>query len=188
MNHSFNFINFKNFTNSSNQTVNPLLLQKMNLPAMIRYILPLFAFILILAACEKETDYAAVDDAAIQKYLADSNLTDKATKTASGVYYIVNEQGVGDFPLETSMVHVYYKGYLLDGTVFDKTKNNIYLKLYLNDATFIAGFREGLLHLNKGGKGTIIIPSDLAYGATAKTGIPAHSVLIFDIELLDIYN
>lgn len=153
---------------------------------MIKYILPLFAFILILAACEKETDYAAVDDAAIIKYLADSNLTDEATKTASGLYYIIENPGTGDHPVTTSMVHVYYKGYLLDGTVFDQTKNNIYARFYLNQV--IKGWEEGLMLFGKGGKGKLLIPSDLAYGATAKTSIPAHSVLIFDIELLDIYN
>jgi FKBP-type peptidyl-prolyl cis-trans isomerase FkpA len=155
---------------------------------MIKYILPLFAFILILAACEKETDYAAVDDAAIQKYLADSNLTDKATKTASGVYYIVDEQGTGDLPLTTSMVHVSYEGYLLDGTLFGKTLTNSYLKLYLDDNGYLKGFREGLKYFRKGSTGTILIPSDLAYGAKTSGSITAHSVLIYKIELLDIYN
>lgn len=151
---------------------------------MIKYILPFFAAILILAACEKETDYAAVDDAAIQKYLADSNLT--ATKTASGLYYIIEEPGTDEHPVSTSMVHVFYKGYLLDGTVFDQTKNNVYAKFYLTNV--IEGWKEGLMLFGKGGKGKIIIPSELGYGATAKTGIPAHSVIIFDIELLNIYN
>lgn len=151
---------------------------------MIKYILPLFAAILILAACEKETDYAAVDEAAIQKYIADSNLT--ATRTSSGLYYVVEDPGTGAHPVSTSMVHVYYKGYLLDGTVFDQTKNNVYARFYLDGV--IKGWQEGLQLFGKGGKGKLLIPSDLAYGSTAKTSIPAHSVLIFDIEILDIYN
>lgn len=151
---------------------------------MIKYILPLFAALLILASCEKETDYAAVDDAAIQKYLTDSNL--KATKTASGLYYIIEKPGTGERPLETSMVHVYYKGYLLDGTVFDQTKENVFARFYLNEV--IKGWQEGLMLFGKGGKGKLFIPSELGYGRSSKSGIPAHSVLIFEIELLDIYN
>ena len=153
---------------------------------MIKYILPLFAAILILAACEKETDYAAVDDAAILKYIADSNLT--ATKTASGVYYIVEEPGTGELPLTTSMVHVRYKGYLLDGTLFGKTNSDSYMKLYLDDDGYIPGFREGLRYFKKGSTGTIFIPSDLAYGASSKDAITSHSVLIYKIELISIYN
>ena len=153
---------------------------------MIKYILPLFAAIMIFAACEKETDYAAVDDAAILEYLADSNLT--ATKTASGLYYIIEEPGTGELPLETSMVHVYYKGYLLDGTVFEQTKDNVFAKFYLDESGLRKGFKEGVMLFRKGGRGKLFIPSDLAYGSTALTKVPAHSVLIFDIELLDIYN
>lgn len=151
---------------------------------MIKYFFPLFALILFVASCEKETDYTAVDDAAIQKYLADSNLT--ATKTASGLYYIIEESGTGEYPLATSMVHVYYKGYLLDGTVFDQTKDNVFARFYLNEV--IKGWQEGMMLFKKGAKGKLFIPSELGYGSKAKTDIPANSVLIFEIELLNIYN
>jgi FKBP-type peptidyl-prolyl cis-trans isomerase len=50
----------------------------------------------------------------------------------------------------------------------------------------IAGWREGLQLFGKGGKGTLFIPSQLAYGNTPMSGIPANSVLIFDIHLINI--
>lgn len=152
---------------------------------MIKFILPLFAVILILAACEKETDYAAVDDAAIQKYLADSNLT--ATKTASGLYYIVENPGTGEHPVLTSMVHVFYKGYLLDGTVFDQT-NNVYRRFYLDDNSWPEGLREGLMLFGSGGKGKLFIPSEIGFGSKSGATIPSHAILIYEFKLSDIYN
>ncbi|MCD3118687.1 FKBP-type peptidyl-prolyl cis-trans isomerase FkpA, partial [Salmonella enterica subsp. enterica serovar Enteritidis] len=50
----------------------------------------------------------------------------------------------------------------------------------------IPGWTEGLKQINKGGKITLVIPPELAYGKNGVPGIPANSTLVFDVELLDV--
>jgi FKBP-type peptidyl-prolyl cis-trans isomerase FkpA len=127
-------------------------------------------------SCKDESDMEKIEG-----YLADNNLT--ATSTPSGLYYIITKEGTGGHPNLSSSVTVKYKGYRLNGEVFDETTGN-------NTATFpltnlILGWQEGIPLLKKGGKGTFFCPSDLAYGSQRVGDIPANSVLIFEIELVD---
>jgi FKBP-type peptidyl-prolyl cis-trans isomerase FkpA len=120
---------------------------------------------------------AASDERLIQNYLDANSLTSE--KTASGLHYIVEQEGNGNFPNANSQVTVNYKGFLLDGTMFDGADN----------ATFslqgvIAGWTEGIPRFSVGGKGQLLIPSALAYGSMSLPGIPANSVLRFEVELL----
>ncbi|MEZ4990084.1 MAG: hypothetical protein R2824_06725 [Saprospiraceae bacterium] len=73
---------------------------------------------LSFGACKKEVDQDEVDRLKIEEYLADNNLS--AEMDPSGLYYIIEEQGTGTQPNPSSRVRVRYKGYLLDGTVFDQ--------------------------------------------------------------------
>ncbi len=137
----------------------------------------------VLFSCKKENviSQETADDNIIKKYISDNNLN--ATATGSGLYYVITTQGTGAQPKPTSDVIVIYKGYLTDGSVFDQSKPGGYAT---NLASVIKGWQEGLPYFKKGGKGKLLIPSALAYGPAAKTNIPANSVLIFDIELLDV--
>ncbi|WBL22763.1 FKBP-type peptidyl-prolyl cis-trans isomerase [Zunongwangia sp. HRR-M8] len=124
-------------------------------------------------------DYTEDNDQEIQNYLESNNL--EAEKTNSGLYYIVEEQGIGAQPSSSSRVRVNYKGYFLNGNVFDQN----------NDITFglgqvIPGWTEGFTYFKEGGSGKLLIPSNLAYGPCKYSTIPGGSVLIFDIELLEV--
>lgn len=95
--------------------------------------------------------------------------------------------GKGASPTASDVVLVNYVGKLADGKVFDKGDR---APLPLDQ--MIPGFAEGLLKMKKGGKYRLEIPSAKGYGAEAKanpqTGevvIPAHSDLVFEVELLD---
>jgi FKBP-type peptidyl-prolyl cis-trans isomerase FkpA len=155
----------------------------MNLPATRLFIAIAMIFaILIINSCKKEDDYEAISDKSIQEYLTKKKLT--AQKTESGLYYLITVPGNSQKPDLNSQVTVHYKGYLLDDSVFESSYAG-------NAPTFplkgvIAGWREGLQLFGKGGKGTLFIPSQLAYGNTAMSGIPANSVLIFDIHLINV--
>lgn len=126
-------------------------------------------------------EYSAENDAAIVKYLADNSLT--ATKTDSGLYYVINEEGTGAQPTATSNVTVAYKGYYTSKTVFDQSSTS--------GATFglqqvIKGWTEGIPYFKAGGSGLLLIPATLGYGSYTYGNIPAGSVLIFEIKLISV--
>ncbi|CQI97206.1 FKBP-type peptidyl-prolyl cis-trans isomerase [Yersinia rohdei] len=106
-------------------------------------------------------------------------------KTESGLLYKVEKAGAGDALKDSDTVVVNYKGTLTDGTVFDDSyKRGEPLSFRLDGV--IPGWTEGLKQIKKGGKITLVIPPELAYGKTGVPGIPANSTLVFDVELLDV--
>jgi FKBP-type peptidyl-prolyl cis-trans isomerase len=109
-----------------------------------------------------------------------------ATKTASGLAYKHIQEGTGPTPKETDMVKVHYHGTLIDGTVFDSSKERGQeVKFPLNRV--IRGWTEGVQLMKVGGKTKFMIPSDLAYGDTgAPPKIRGGETLIFEVELLGI--
>lgn len=119
----------------------------------------------------------------IEDYLSSRDLT--AQRTASGLHYIITQEGTGEHPTINDIVTIKYKGYLTDGTVFDQTPPANALTQPLS--IFIQGWIEGIPYLKSGGgKGMLLIPSALGYGSNANRSIPANSVLIFDVTLLEI--
>jgi len=105
--------------------------------------------------------------------------------TASGLQYEIINEGKGKTPKTTDTVKVHYKGTLLDGTQFDSSYDrNEPAEFPLNGV--IRGWTEGLQLMKVGGKNRLFVPSDLAYGPQGRPGIPSNSVLIFEVELLDI--
>lgn len=117
----------------------------------------------------------------IVKYIADNNLN--AQRSNSGLYYIIEEEGTGTSPATDSNVTVAYKGYLLDGTVFDQSSTS---GISFNLSQVIPGWTEGITYFKEGGQGKLIIPPHLAYGSNGTSGIPGGAVLIFDISLLKV--
>lgn len=134
---------------------------------------------LALSGCRKSDNQADIDDQLIRDYLEQNGL--EATRTSSGLYYLITEQGTGPFPNINNRVRVVYKGYLLDGTVFDETDP---AGIEFDMRGIIQGWQEGLTYFREGGRGKLFIPSRLAYGPNQVGSIPANSVLIFDIFLL----
>lgn len=124
---------------------------------------------------------AAEDEQLIKDYLAEQNID--AQRHDSGLYYIIEEEGSGGSPNLNSEVQARYKGYLLDGSVFDETPGNDTRFFPLRNV--IRGWQIGIPLLQKEGRGTFFIPSNLGYGFRAQPGIPASSVLIFETELVN---
>ena len=114
-------------------------------------------------------------------------ITKGFTQTESGLFYLIDADGVGDKPEKGNSVKVHYKGELLDGTVFDSSfKRNEPIEFSLGVGQVIPGWDEGIALLNKGAKASFIIPSDLAYGTAGAGGvIPPNATLKFVVELVD---
>lgn len=136
------------------------------------------AFIFMQTSCSKTDDRP--DSEKIQEYIASKGWN--AQSTPEGLYYVIDSLGVGTaYPTLNSTVRVKYKGYLLDGTVFDSNQTGISFGL----RQVIQGWQIGIPKFKKTGYGKLLIPSALGYGSRAVGSIPANSVLIFEIELLD---
>ena len=106
--------------------------------------------------------------------------------TASGLQYLVLEQGTGQqHPEARDTVKVHYHGTLLDGTVFDSSvERGEPIEFGLGQV--IKGWTEGLQLMVVGQKTRLFIPSELAYGNRSAGAIKPGSTLIFDVELLEI--
>lgn len=135
-----------------------------------------------LSACDKEGKVDEENRIEILDYLSDNNLT--AQETDSGLFYIIETEGDGDFPTINDKVTVHYEGYYTDDSVFDSSFDRGMPSTFplLN---VIAGWQEGIPLFSKGGTGKLLIPASLGYGYNSSNGIPGGSVLIFDIELID---
>jgi peptidyl-prolyl cis-trans isomerase A (cyclophilin A) len=109
-----------------------------------------------------------------------------AGTTASGLKYIVLQEGTGNKPVATSNVKVHYTGMFLDGKVFDSSvQRGETIDFGLNQV--IKGWTEGVQLMPEGSKYKFYIPSNLAYGERGAGGvIPPNTDLIFEIELIKI--
>ena len=107
--------------------------------------------------------------------------------TSFSLDYIDTKIGTGELAGAHSFYSIHYSGYLLDGTKFDSSldRGEPLLVAY-GQHQVIPGWDTGLAGMRVGGKRRLIIPYQLAYGATAHGPIPAKSTLVFDVELLGI--
>lgn len=121
-----------------------------------------------------------------QEFLTANKAKAGVQTTESGLQYFVTKAGAGKSPKATDVVRVQYHGMLTDGKVFDTTQGKEPAEFPVNRV--IPGWTEALQKMKVGDKWRLYIPSRLAYGPQGTPGgpIPPFSVLIFDIELLDI--
>ena len=106
-------------------------------------------------------------------------------KTAQGVLYEVLQEGSGNKASIRSIVSVFYKGMLINGNVFGDNTQQGYPDAF-RLADLITGWQIALTQMRPGDKWRIYVPSEVGYGATYVSGIPKHSTLIFEIELVGV--
>ncbi|PIP55941.1 MAG: hypothetical protein CO183_01190 [Candidatus Zambryskibacteria bacterium CG_4_9_14_3_um_filter_42_9] len=115
------------------------------------------------------------------------NLNTDSQMPESG--FVAEEVSIGNGasaePGDTLTVH--YVGTLTDGKVFDSSLDRgAPISFTLGVAQVIRGWDEGLVGMQVGGKRTLIIAPDYAYGAEGAGPIPPNSTLIFEVELIDV--
>jgi peptidyl-prolyl cis-trans isomerase A (cyclophilin A) len=109
-----------------------------------------------------------------------------AKRAESGVFYVITKEGVGNTVKIGQSLTMKYKGYLLNGTVFDDSDMHAPLEFLVGRGQLIPGFDSQALEMKVKEKRTIIIPPELAYGAAgAGSAIPGNAFIAFDLELLD---
>ena len=107
--------------------------------------------------------------------------------TESGLKYIDDILGAGDFPKTGDKVKVHYTGTLEDGTKFDSSRDrNQPFEFPLGQGRVIKGWDQAFATMKVGDRATITIPPELGYGSRDMGKIPPNSTLIFDVELLEV--
>ncbi|GAB2702808.1 hypothetical protein GCM10027037_30540 [Mucilaginibacter koreensis] len=148
-----------------------------------------------MAALDKLKQAEATEAA---KYIASHKLAVRTT--TSGLKYVITRPSNARRPVNGDTLLVNYTGRLLSGKVFDSSiaadakAGGVFqdgrpyepIEFVLGQGRVIQGWDEGLLLMNQGSKGTLIIPSNLGYGGQGQGDIPPYSTLVFDIELVKI--
>ena len=136
-------------------------------------------------AARDEKLYGANREAGI-KFLEENAKNDSVITLPSGLQYKVLVKGSGAVPQSSDKVKVHYEGRLIDGKVFDSS----YQRGEPSEFTptqVIRGWTEALTMMPVGSKWQLYIPYELAYGERgAGADIKPYSMLIFDVELLEI--
>ena len=110
-----------------------------------------------------------------------------AKRTSTGLRYVVLTEGKGELAKPGDLVQVLYTGWLLDGTVFDKSIDRAKpFEFRLGRDNVIPGWDQGLQLMRPGEKRVFIVPYELAYGTRGHLpSIPPRATLVFEVELLD---
>ena len=144
------------------------------------------------AAAEKQQ---AADEKTLTAFFAKKNIS--PVKTPSGLYYLITQEGTGEIPPNGDTLTVNYSGTLPDGTKFDSNEDTAFqhatpYQFVLGTGGVISGWHVGFALLKVGTKATLYIPSGMAYGTQSRPGsaanpkgIPANSILVFDVQLLN---
>lgn len=140
------------------------------------------------------------EEGKLANYIAKNKL--EPQKTASGLQYIIKEEGSGIKPAVGDTVVVNYTGSLVSGSIFDTNdvdvakSENVFnpmrqyepIRFRVGHDPVIQGWTEGLQLLSKGSKATLLVPSSIGYGERGGGKIPPYAPLIFDVELVDIVS
>ena len=154
--------------------------------------------VILFSSCSKNMDNKCSYDACaiaapaseitqLEAYLSSASIT--ATKHCSGMYYTIDATGTGSMPTGCSSVSVKYKGQLTNGNVFDQATAPVTFSL----SNLIEAWKKGIPMIKPGGKIKLYCPPTLAYGSqvirdnAGNTIIPANSILIFEVELTNVY-
>jgi FKBP-type peptidyl-prolyl cis-trans isomerase FkpA/FKBP-type peptidyl-prolyl cis-trans isomerase FklB len=105
--------------------------------------------------------------------------------TESGLQYEVVTEGAGASPKDTDTVKVHYTGTLTNGEKFDSSVDRGQPAEFPVGGV-IPGWTEALKLMKPGAKWKLAIPPKLAYGPSGRPGIPPNSVLLFDVELIEV--
>lgn len=158
---------------------------------MTKLFLPILLVVVLFSACGKEgpastpcdtitTKAPDAEVGTLKAWIESQNIT--ATADDRGFYYVIKTPGTGGKINPCSSIKVNYRGRLTTGQEFDANNG-----ITFNLANLITGWREGIPLIEKGGNIMLYLPPSLAYGTQAQSGIPANSILIFTIDVVEVY-
>jgi FKBP-type peptidyl-prolyl cis-trans isomerase FklB len=133
------------------------------------------------------TEQGAKNKQQAMSFLAQNSKREGVQTTASGLQYRVLKQGEGPSPMLKDTIRCHYRGTLLNGTEFDSTAQTGQPAEFQVGPPLIEGWVEALQKMHVGDKWQLFVPPQLAYGMEPPgPPIEANSLLVFEIELLEI--
>ena len=145
------------------------------------------ASLFVVAACTPEM--ATAPAASIESTTFASSLginLANFTKSSTGLYTLDVTAGTGAAAVSGNHLTVHYTGYYTNGTSFDTSIGKTAFGFTLGTGAVIKGWDEGLVGMKVGGTRKLIVPPDLGYGGGSFNGIPANSILVFQVQLVSI--
>jgi FKBP-type peptidyl-prolyl cis-trans isomerase FkpA len=131
---------------------------------------------------DNPTTQDQMDENALIDYSIEKGLDVK--RTASGIYYAVEEQGKGEIMVSGQPFQAHYSGYFLDGKVFDSSYERGQ-PLAATVGAMNAAWNEALVTFPVGSKLKLLLPSRLGYGARGFPGyVPPNTPLVFDMHIM----
>jgi len=140
---------------------------------------------ILLVSCDTAKKLEKEENNNIQEYLVKNSSLDFVLKP-SGIYYLQLVEGTGVSPVNADSAYVIYTGKFLNGQIVDSNASTQKLYGFIVGQKNITGFDEGVKLMKAGGKATLLIPSELAYGSYGSYPIPRYTPLLFDIELVKV--
>lgn len=144
----------------------------------------LFVLLYTITSCSTYSDRDLDSfDQQIQNHLDSTGI--EMERTEDGLYYSIIEEGEGEEYIGyKDQITFYYKGSFLDGNSFQAISKNDPLKFTVSQ--LIIGWQDALMMLKKGGRIHIIIPPQLGYADKSSDVIPANTILMYELEVLDV--
>jgi FKBP-type peptidyl-prolyl cis-trans isomerase len=140
---------------------------------------------LLLQSCQTEqtvTPQAQLhsDTTSISAFLKSNGI--QATKINAGVWYGIDDLGLGIFPVLSDSVTISYTAKLIPSlTEVDNVASTTVL---LSGA--ISGFQQALILFPNESSGRLYLPSGLAFGTSAHKGIPPNANLLYEVKLIGV--
>ncbi len=136
-------------------------------------------------AMKKQQEEGETNKKKSAEFLEKNKTAEGVKVTASGLQYVVVKEGTGATPTKADTVKCHYKGTLTSGEQFDSSYDRGQPAEFPVGGV-IPGWTEALQLMKVGAKYKLFIPSELAYGASGRPGIPPNSALVFEVELMEI--
>ena len=149
----------------------------------MKKILILFSFFIIFGCVQDSPNIQQIENL---QFFIDNQKNDQVIEIEPGLQYLVIDSGdpMSDPPKLNQTISAHFHGTLTNGEVFWSSLDSEPLKIELSK--LIVGCQKAISLMRKGDKWIVYIDPTMAYGEEGRPGIPSNSILIFEIELLEI--
>ena len=121
------------------------------------------------------------------QFFIDNKKNEEIIEIEPGLQYsvMVNKESISETPKLNQTITAHFHGTLTSGEIFWSSLDTEPLKIELSK--LITGCQKAISLMSKGEKWIVYIDPSMAYGESARSGIPSNSILIFEIELIDFF-